>query len=95
MERAQNFIAAPIAIPASVVASLLGFHLVSVIQNLLTGAVRYIRQSNIDVLDSVLKPPLAFLLNLMQASFGTKYFSPNVTQVLLGAIIIIIVWQRL
>lgn len=94
MERAQNFIAAPLAIPASVLASLLGFHLVNVIQTLLTNVVRNVKQSNIDLLDSVVKPPFAFMLNLMQSSFGTK-FSPNVTQVLLGAIIVVIVWQRL
>ena len=94
MDRMHSFIAAPLAIPASVIFSLLGFHFIAVVQHLLASGVKAIKQSNIDLLNSVFKPPLAFVLNLMQSSFGAK-FSPNATQVLLGAIIIILVWQRI
>lgn len=94
MDRVHSIIAAPLAIPASVIFSLLGFHFIGVVQTLLANAVRAIRQSNIDLLDSVAKPPLAFLLQLLQGSFGSK-FSPSATHVLLGAIIVIIVWQKI
>jgi hypothetical protein len=94
MDRFQSIIAAPLVIPGTVVFSLLGFHLINVLQTLLANGVKAIRQSKIEVLDSLLKPPLAFVLNLLQSSFGSK-FSPSATHVLLGAIIIIIVWRRI
>ena len=55
MDRMHSFIAAPLAIPASVIFSLLGFHFIAVVQHLLASGVKAIRQSNIDLLDSVLK----------------------------------------